>query len=732
VNECGSDARSNGGGSIGPRVCTEQSTVQPDHRRWIADLTRLHQRGQLLTSIAIAALSGACASATTLPSQPSAAVVRFDTARTDAAAVRRALDRLTDELRRRPGDPRAAADQLHALKPRYFTAREALFELALGNAAAIVERIEPPTARDTLVRVSLALTAGTDLVETFHALAAAVGEDHELRAVWNEPDPTHAIPAGAWDSAIETAGASTHHDLFGRALERLETWAERLRYWYGRGDADVRVIFPDGITSGLARARDARALLAARIGEEDLYADRAQIAALIDRSRTARARWATLGPVLRRELGADGSLVRGTVHARLQEVRQEFLALRDALYPLAFRHYPKLVRDDIPYPSVLRLRAAALSLVAAAALYDNAMAIERDVLSVPRVRALFNQGDVALGIRTGFWDDMEREFVRWEYRTLLERALSLLEQARPGDVALAIDDRIAVWAVTELASSEAVAEARRDRTFTPVALALRPYVRQLNILEGGLVGTARTQVSRVVGNTAGVLEFRQGKLFDQDRWRRFLHARLRPGDLLVEKTPFRLTDKLIPGHFGHVAMYVGTVDDLAALGLDAHPWVMRHLPHIREGATIIEALRTGTRISTIEEFLNVDDLAILRPKPSHVPADEMRRAIVLAFSHIGKRYDFDFDNNTWDAIVCSELAFQTYVNVRWHVGRTLGSYTIAPDDVAVAAGTGPERPFELIAFVHDGRVVHDVATSVEGEAIYARLLGGRYSRVLLP
>jgi hypothetical protein len=134
---------------------------------------------------------------------------------------------------------------------------------------------------------------------------------------------------------------------------------------------------------------------------------------------TAPGRHAPTGQRSRRDLDADRGLVRGVVHAQLQGVSQEFVALRDGLYPLAFRHYPKLVRDDIPYPPVLRLRTAALSLVAASALYDNAVAIEREVLSAPRVRALFNQGDVALGIQAGFWDDVEREFVRWEYRTLL-------------------------------------------------------------------------------------------------------------------------------------------------------------------------------------------------------------------------------------------------------------------------------------------------------------------------
>jgi hypothetical protein len=57
------------------------------------------------------------------------------------------------------------------------------------------------------------------------------------------------------------------------------------------------------------------------------------------------------------------------------------------------------------------------------------------------------------------------------------------------------------------------------------------------------------------------------------------------------------------------------------------------------------------------------------------------------------------------------------------------SYTISPDDVAVLAGPEAWRPFELVAFVHDGRVVHDPAAGVQGEDLYARLLGARYAEV---
>jgi hypothetical protein len=162
------------------------------------------------------------------------------------------------------------------------------------------------------------------------------------------------------------------------------------------------------------------------------------------------------------------------------------------------------------------------------------------------------------------------------------------------------------------------------------------------------------------------------------------------------------------------------------VGLTDHPWVRRHLPEIAEGKVIVEALRDGTQLNTIEHFLNIDDLAILRPKPEALPVSEVREAVVRAFSHVGKRYDFGFDTNTWDTIVCSELAFQSYLNVPWTTRRVLRAHTISPDDVAVFAGADPSRPFSLVAFVHDGQLAHDSQTGRDDESLYVRLLGRRY------
>ena len=57
-------------------------------------------------------------------------------------------------------------------------------------------------------------------------------------------------------------------------------------------------------------------------------------------------------------------------------------------------------------------------------------------------------------------------------------------------------------------------------------------------------------VSMLFGNSVGLYEERKGKLFcDKKSWEK-LSKTLQPMDIILEKTPFRLTDKLIPGHFG--------------------------------------------------------------------------------------------------------------------------------------------------------------------------------------
>ncbi|MBI2205792.1 MAG: hypothetical protein HYU41_18255 [Candidatus Rokubacteria bacterium] len=658
-------------------------------------------------------------------------VARHADARARSERLRAALDDVSAVLARE-GAATAVSEPTHSrvreIKREYFAAREVLFELALLHAPAIVDRRDTRDPRPTLDRIALSLMAATELVTNFHAVATVLGRAPALRRTWNAPDPALGIPENSWSLALESYRNARYRELFAEAIDRLAAHRRALERDRIAGDPVVTALFPGGVSAGLDAARRTHALLSARLAEEDLAEDQAELQALRSRARAVRTAWAALAPSLAQAVARDGGLVRGEVHLALREVKREYVELRDRLWGLTFKHAGKLDRPDVPYPPVFRLRAVGISLLAAMTLYENARELELRLLPLRGMRALLNQADPALGIRRGFWDGVERELLRAGFRTVLEAGIQVFEDEGRTPVDADSDLR---WLVGEILTSAGADEARRERVALAIAHALRHWARRLDLvdvalLRRGVLKEGTTQVSKVISNLAGAVEWRKGKLYDQAAWLAFVRERLEPGDLLLERTPFRLTDRFIPGYFGHVAMYVGTADDVRRLDLADHPWVAPWLGQVASGRTVVEALRQGTQINTLEHFLNVDDLVIMRPKPGAIPRADVVRAVALAFSHVGKRYDFAFDNNTWDAIVCSELAFQTYVGVRWPFARVLNAFTISPDDVAVLAGADAARPFELVTFIRDGRVVHDRRHGVLDEASFAAVLGPRY------
>jgi len=87
-----------------------------------------------------------------------------------------------------------------------------------------------------------------------------------------------------------------------------------------------------------------------------------------------------------------------------------------------------------------------------------------------------------------------------------------------------------------------------------------------------LANSSLYAVSRIAGNSVGILQSRHGKLYRiSDGEEEEIASQLQPLDILFEKTPFRLTDKFIPGYWGHVAIWVGGKRDLQELGV----WIIR-------------------------------------------------------------------------------------------------------------------------------------------------------------
>lgn len=207
------------------------------------------------------------------------------------------------------------------------------------------------------------------------------------------------------------------------------------------------------------------------------------------------------------------------------------------------------------------------------------------------------------------------------------------------------------------------------------------------------------------GNLVGLVESRKGYLYNMpEREKANLIAEMKPLDVLMEKTPFRLTDKMIPGHYGHVAIWLGTEEQLKDLQVwDQIPAKIQ--AKIRSGHRIVEALRPGVELNTLEHFLNIDDFLVVRDTRSNITDEYRRKAILQAVAQIGKEYDFNFDVHTHERIVCSEIAYVVFADVKWPLAETLRRYTISPDNVAQLA-VGNQRVFEPVIMYYGGKRVY--------------------------
>jgi len=114
---------------------------------------------------------------------------------------------------------------------------------------------------------------------------------------------------------------------------------------------------------------------------------------------------------------------------------------------------------------------------------------------------------------------------------------------------------------------------------------------------------------------------------------------LKPGDVIVTRHAKALTNLFIPGYWPHAALYVGPTD--------------RRDPALR----VLEARKDGVRLRALNDTLSVDALVVLRPTLNE---RHIKKALERAFTHEGKRYNFDFDFFNSDKVVCTELIYRAY------------------------------------------------------------------------
>lgn len=173
---------------------------------------------------------------------------------------------------------------------------------------------------------------------------------------------------------------------------------------------------------------------------------------------------------------------------------------------------------------------------------------------------------------------------------------------------------------------------------------------------------------------------RNGRLHGNPAGLARLRAALRPMDILLTRSAFRFSDRVIPSFFTHAAVFVG--DDLSS-----------YLPPASKGgtsrpgeATVLEAVRTGVHLTTLEAATDADILVALRD-PSLVGhrRDAVTRQIP---GELGKEYDFWLDENDDERTFCSKLVARLFAHLPIEPAAERPFLTL-PDDIARLAVASP-------------------------------------------
>ncbi len=441
--------------------------------------------------------------------------------------------------------------------------------------------------------------------------------------------------------------------------------------------------------------------------ENSLKREVEEFRSLAERALMLRAETIKVGKAIKDKMD-KGKPLTGDDIALINTGIVEHLALRKDLLAVAEAHEcwldgseKELLRQGITPES--RLTGVMLSLSSAMLLYDNYLLAISLFEGDSKLRRILNERDPGYQVKSIELAKITMNYNSISNRGRVRRAIRFYERATVHSFKPLVVSREAEYLKMLIAQSPSYTMVKK---WSPM------YVvgRKVGFL-GGVTNDTMTTMERegvnmfsmVFGNAVGLVETRKGKLYKKGNVQTDVSGSLRAGDILLEKTPFRLTDKLIPGYWGHAAVWIGTEAELKELGIWDHPLVSRYRDEIREGRMVVEALRSGVEMNTLQHFLNVDSVGVLR-KPNQ-SREARANTVIQALRQVGKPYDFNFDVESKGRVYCSKLVYLSYSGIDWPTKKSMGRTTFTPDDVAIEATR--DHVLQVVTFYHDGKRVNN-------------------------
>ena len=169
-------------------------------------------------------------------------------------------------------------------------------------------------------------------------------------------------------------------------------------------------------------------------------------------------------------------------------------------------------------------------------------------------------------------------------------------------------------------------------------------------------------------------------------------ALILPGDILITRHDFAISNLFLPGFWPHAALYIGSQRDRECLGVHISP---AQRERWRGDRNVLEANKEGVLFRALKDTLAVDSVAVIRPCCEE---KDIAKAISRACVHEGKGYNFDFDFFRGDRLVCTEVIYRAYDGVggiRFTLTERAGRPALSAEDILDLALEG--RMFRLLA-----------------------------------
>lgn len=287
----------------------------------------------------------------------------------------------------------------------------------------------------------------------------------------------------------------------------------------------------------------------------------------------------------------------------------------------------------------------------------------------PKLAIVLNDPVPELGLPAGSYDRLKFAFLNVAASTQLTAygALALVLPA-PSDPELArvtAEDEARLW--------KAAAGRRQVLSVANAANVLKKLGQRATF-------PVQTKISSWMGDTKVL---RQDRALISPTQIAALPPRLDPGDVLLQRREWYVSNVGLPGFWSHAALYVGTPEERRAYFDDpeVRRWVTAQgeatgdferllqarypmfyalaLRPQEEGHVprVLEAISEGVVFTTLEHSAAADSMVALRPR---LERTEKAQALFRAFRYVGRPYDFNFDFQTDSALVCTELIYKSY------------------------------------------------------------------------